>query len=413
VSVRACDLLVIGAGPAGSAAATVAARSGLDVVLADKARFPRDKCCGDGLTAGALRLLDDLGLDPATLPSWRTVREVHMVGPSGRSAELPLPTGPGQHAVVVRRRELDAALVALAAGAGAEVREGEALRSIDPAAEDRVRAVVGDQPVEARYVVAADGMWSPVRRALGVTPPGYLGEWHAFRQYFSGPSEQASRQLVVWFEADLLPGYAWSFPLGDGSVNVGFGIQRDGVRRVQDMKRAWAELLDRPALRRVLGPDLEPEGTHRAWPIPARLGRLDPAAGRVLFVGDAAGATDPMTGEGIGQALETGIVAVRSLAAAGPDRPDEAARRYRHELERHLVRDHALARRLSVVLRRPRGVEAAMRLADLSGWTRRNFARWLFEDYPRAVVLTPSRWRSGLFTGPGAFTGSGPADRAA
>ena len=81
-------------------------------------------------------------------------------------------------------------------------------------------------PVTSRYVVAADGMWSPVRKALGCGEPGYLGEWHAFRQYFDGVTGNAADRLWVWFEPDLLPGYAWSFPLPDGRANVGFGVLR-------------------------------------------------------------------------------------------------------------------------------------------------------------------------------------------
>ena len=82
----------------------------------------------------------------------------------------------------------------------------------------------------------------------------------------------------MWFEPDLLPGYAWSFPLPDGGANVGFGIQRDGgkVDRVQDMKALWPELLARPHIRAVLGPDARPEAPHRAWPIPARDRRRRP-----------------------------------------------------------------------------------------------------------------------------------------
>jgi geranylgeranyl reductase family protein len=413
VSVRSCDVLVVGAGPAGSAAAIVAARSGLDVVLADKATFPRDKCCGDGLTAGALRLLEELGVTPAQVPSWLRIDEVHTVGPSGYTVDLTLPQGRGQYAAVARRRELDRALVDRAAHTGACVLQGCEVSDVDTTAADRVRACVGGSAVQARYLVAADGMWSPVRRQLGGAPAGYLGDWHAFRQYFSGASEQARRQLVVWFERDLLPGYAWSFPLADGSVNVGFGIRRDGSRRVQDMKQVWEHLLERPTLRRVLGEGLQPEGTHRAWPIPSRLDQLDKVTGRVLFAGDAAGATDPMTGEGIGQAIETGMLAARSLAAAGPHRPEEAGALYTRTLDLGMVRDHQLARRLSDVLARPRGVELAMRLSDLSGWTRRNFTRWLFEDYPRAVALTPARWRPGLLSAPGAFPDPAQPDHAA
>jgi menaquinone-9 beta-reductase len=403
VPIRACDVLVIGGGPAGSAAATTAAGHGLDVVVADKTTFPRDKCCGDGLTAGALRLLESLGFEPAAVPSWCPVDVVRLVAPSGRETTFPLPDGPGRHAVVARRRELDAALLQRARSTGAEVLEGHELTALDTGFGDRVRARVGDESVDARYVIAADGMWSPARRLLGLTPAGYLGEWHAFRQYFTGAGPNARRELVVWFEPDLLPGYAWSFPLADGSVNVGFGIQRDGERRVQDMKGLWAELMTRPTLRRILGDELRPEAPHRAWPIPARLRHLDKAAGRVLFAGDAAGATDPMTGEGIGQALETGILAADSVAAAGPFGVGDAGRSYTAALHRGMVRDHDLARRLSGVLTRPRGAELSIRVAGSTPWTRRNFARWLFEDYPRAAVLTPHRWRPGLFTGPGAF----------
>ena len=410
---RRCDVLVIGAGPAGSAAAVTASRSGLDVVVADKATFPRDKCCGDGLTTNALRLLEDLGLEPASVPSWNPITEVSMVGPRGVEVLLPLPDGRGHHAVVARRRELDAALLDVVRQVGAEVREGHELQRLDVTAADRVTAVVGETVVEARYLVAADGMWSPVRRSLGLAPGRYLGEWHAFRQYATGAADRARSRLVVWFEPDLLPGYAWSFPLADGSVNIGFGIQRGDGRRVQDVASVWQGLLGRPSLRAVLGDDLRPEGPHRAWPIPARLDGLQQVAGRVLFVGDAAGATDPMTGEGIGQALETGMLAARALAAAGPHRADEAGRSYTSSLTAGMVHDHELARRLSGVLSRPAPVRAVFRLAGMTPWTRRNFARWLFEDYPRAAVLTPARWSSDLLRPRGAFAPAPGARRAA
>jgi flavin-dependent dehydrogenase len=127
--------------------------------------------------------------------------------------------------------------------------------------------------VRARYVVVADGMWSPTRKLLGVSEPGYLGEWHAFRQYARHVTGPARERLYVWFEPDLLPGYMWSFPLPGGRVNLGFGIQRDGRRRVQDMKAQWADLLARPHVVEALGPDVELEDRHTAWPIPARIDR--------------------------------------------------------------------------------------------------------------------------------------------
>src|SRR5205085_1172881 len=125
--------------------------------------------------------------------------------------------------------------------------------------------------IHARYLIAADGMWSPVRRMLGVAVPDYRGDWHAFRQYFDDVSDEASRELYVSFEPDFLPGYFWSFPVGDRGANVGFGIRRGGSLRVGAMKTLWPELLARPHIRALLGPDAVPAAPHRAWPIPARV----------------------------------------------------------------------------------------------------------------------------------------------
>src|SRR5690606_23460995 len=167
------DVAVVGGGPAGSAAAIALARAGHDVTLVDRARFPRDKACGDGLTAAALRLLERLGLDPGRVPSWRWIDGLVVRSPSGRQVTFPLPAGPGAHAAVARRADLDAALLDLARAAGAKVLDGHACTG---AAEhrDHVELLVdGVGEVRAAYVVAADGMWSPVRRYLGLATPGY------------------------------------------------------------------------------------------------------------------------------------------------------------------------------------------------------------------------------------------------
>ena len=361
------------------------------MVVVDKARFPRDKCCGDGLTTGALRHLDELGLDIDAVASWKSVDDVVIRSPSGREVVFPLPSGGGQYAAVARRSELDAAMVDLVRREGASVLEGCELTDVTQDG-DTITGLVGEFELAARALIAADGMWSPTRKLLAAGQPGYRGEWHAFRHYVRGVTGPAAEQLLVWFEEDLLPGYAWSFPLADGVANVGFGIQRGRNHQVGDMGPLWSELLQRPHVQGALGSGATPEGPRRAWPIPARLGDLPLAVGRAIFVGDAAAATDPMTGEGIGQALETGRSAVRAVLDAGFDAPDDAASRYRRELERGMVRDHRLASTLSGVLARRRSTELAIAVAGATDWTRRNFARWLFEDYPRAVLATPRRW---------------------
>ena len=144
--------------------------------------------------------------------------------------------------------------------------------------------------------------------------------------------------------------------------------------------------------------------------------------GPVLGVGDAAAATDPMTGEGIGQAIETGRLAVKCIADARPatrpaTRPEVAtlgtdgaapavdgpALAYERALRKGMVKDHRLARLLSRVLSTEWGSQWSVNIAGVTPWTRRNFARWLFEDYPRAVLGTPGRWHRRLFTNDGAY----------
>jgi flavin-dependent dehydrogenase len=256
--------------------------------------------------------------------------------------------------------------------------------------------------VRARFVIAADGMWSPVRKALGLATPGYLGEWHGFRQYATNVTGPARDRLYVWFEGDLLPGYAWSFPLPDGRVNIGFGVLRDGVRKVQDMKELWPQLLSRPHIAAALGPGVVMEDRHTAWPIPARIDRATLASGRVLFVGDAATATDSLTGEGIGQALLTGRLAAEAIIAGGWSAADTATQ-YEQHVRTHLFADHRMSVALGKILRHSAGARGAIRLVDVSDWTRRNFGRWMFEDEPRAVALTPRRWHRRMFRRDGAF----------
>jgi flavin-dependent dehydrogenase len=155
-------------------------------------------------------------------------------------------------------------------------------------------------------------------------------------------------------------------------------------------------------LRDILGPAARATEPVRAWPIPTRYDPTRLSNGRVLFAGDAASVVDPMTGEGIAQALETGALAAEAVATAGE--PDAVSSRYRRSVERALGRDLRFASALQTLLRSTVGARGAIGAAGLTPWTRRNFARWMFEDYPRALVLTPDRWRRGMFTTAGAYS---------
>ncbi|MFM7307283.1 MAG: geranylgeranyl reductase family protein, partial [Actinomycetota bacterium] len=358
------DVLVVGAGPAGIAAALTAQRVGATVRVIDKAVFPRDKCCGDGLTTGALRLLEQLGLRPDSVASWKTCRDVTLRSPSGREVHLQLPDD-GQFAAIATRLDLDAALVAHARSERVEIREGVAFTKIEQPrdarghnddAHHRVSTSEGD--FTARVVVAADGMWSPIRKALQPDRAPYLGEWHALRQYATNVTGPASERLFVWFEPELLPGYAWSFPLTDGRANLGFGILRGASQKVGDMKQLWSDVLARDHVRYALGDTAIIDDKVSAWPIPARVTSATLNIGSVLFVGDAACATDVLTGEGIGQALLSGMLAGNAATRANPGRTYERAMR------REFFADHRMSSVLGRVLGNETLARGALRIID-------------------------------------------------
>jgi menaquinone-9 beta-reductase len=425
------DVAIVGAGPAGATAATLLARAGRSVLLIDKATFPRDKCCGDGLTAGALRRLESLGLDPADVPSWEWVDDVMLVGPKGRAITFPLPRAQGHFSAVATRADLDSALVDLAVSAGAIPRFGV---SVTAAVQQRscVMLTVGDTLVSAQHVLAADGMWSPMRKFLSSGPSSpasgpvgspasssssassssesrtpYLGEWHAMRQYYGNVHTEASRKLWIWFEPDVIPGYVWCFPLADGRVNLGFGIERNADVKTKTMKALWASLADRPHIRAVLGPDAVAEDEVKAWPIPADITHATLSDGRVLFIGDAARACDVLTGEGIGQAIQTGSYAAEAILASGTFATDDGisaiSAHYENEVRSHLGPDHRMASTLQKMMRSEAICRGSLAISGSTNWTRSNFARWLFEDYARGIALTPRRWKRGLMSGKGAY----------
>jgi len=393
------DVVVVGGGPAGSSAACTVAKSGLSVLLIDKSEFPRDKCCGDGLTTMALRLSEELGLKILNLDNLEAVDEAVIHFPSGRRKVFPLP-GKGLFAAVVPRADYDLALIDLARELLVDVRLGHKFSSVNFDGERTFLDIEGLEEVETSFVVAADGAWSPVRRSLNLGEDQSRGEWLAFRQYISG-IETDRNNLHVWFEKDLLPGYAWSFPLPDGKANVGFGVLKSKHSSASEIAQLARDLLNRDSISETLGENIKLEGRQTAWPIPARISSQQLTSGPVIFVGDAAASTDVLTGEGIGQALLTGILAGEAIKSGGSQKT--VASLYEKSVRSHLLADHRMSVALQAVLAHPAGAENALRLASLNQWSRRNFARWMFEDYPRALLFTPKRWKKGVFDSEGAY----------
>jgi geranylgeranyl reductase family protein len=395
-------VLIVGAGPSGTACAATLHALGHEVTVVDKATFPRDKCCGDGLTTNALRILDHLGFDRARVADWQECDTIQLRSPQGSLIETTLPDIGGTFAAIAPREQLDFALVQHCRDLGITIHEGKSFVSMPYNNANGIAIEIeGMGVLEVDYVVAADGMWSPIRKSLGLSTPGYLGELHSFRQYIGNVTGSATNKLHIWFDKDLLPGYAWSFPLPNNRANFGFCIQRSNDHSVQFMNKTWSHLLTRPHIIEALGAGFVPEGRHMAWPIPARIDSAIRSSGRVLFIGDAVGACDILTGEGIGQALETGIAAADAIRNGGT--PADVRAAYSHSLDKTLLADHRMAAALAFMMSSRVVARFVLALVNTNDWTRTNFARWMFEDEPRAVIFTPRRWHRKFLKRPGAY----------
>jgi menaquinone-9 beta-reductase len=346
------DVLVVGAGPGGSSCAYWLADAGWDVAVVEKKRFPREKTCGDGLTPRAVRQLADMGLEPAISDSHRYVG-LRAFG-FGRSIELPWPDHPvfPSYGYTITRHDLDGLVAERAIKAGATLWQGtEAVEPLiadpgsggaDPATVSGAAgtaplppcggAVVRDREsgrtreVRARCVVVADGANSRFGRALGAVRDRRRPLGMALRGYYRSPRHDdlfiESHLDIRDAEGNVVPGYGWIFPMGDGRVNVGVGLLSTEQRwkglnttRLMDAFVDWAP--------RSWG--LSPEtscGPPTGGKLPMGLS-VGPRAGpTTVVVGDAGGAINPFNGEGIAYSYETGRLAAahvgRSLSGGGP-----------------------------------------------------------------------------------------------
>lgn len=338
---------VVGAGPAGSAAALAARRAGARVLLLDRSDFPRDKACGDGIAAHALDVLDDLGVADV-VAGFPPVPALRMVGPGAAEVCRDLPRA----AYTVPRRIFDARLVAAAVTRGAELRR-HTVRRIDV----RDDVVVIDGAFAARSMVGADGAGSVVRRLLGYSPnpPQHLAL--AIRGY--APALPGAREQHIITSGERWPAYAWSFPIGasepsgspwDGRANVGYGEVLRGSRLTRQhlVDRLYALL---PGIDRVT--DL------RAHHLPLSTRRPPPGIGRVILAGDALSLINPFTGEGIFYAVLSGAIAGQVAASAGP----QVAQRYASALGRRLGAHLRHSSTAAWLARRRSVVDAAVRAA--------------------------------------------------
>ena len=352
---RRADVVVVGAGPSGSAAAAWARRRGRDVLVIDSARFPRDKACGDGLTPRAVAELELLGLGP-----WLDGRIRHRgLRMSGFGADVevdwPGPSFPPTSSAVPRT-ELDDVIRRVAVDEGAEMLLGSKAVDVAHDASGRVSVVtLGDgTEIGCTELIVADGARSTLGRALGRT-------WHqqtvygvAIRGYLATPRSDepwiTSHLELRSPEGKVLPGYGWIFPLGNGEVNIGVGA-------LATTKRP-ADMALRPLMSFYTG--LRREEWGFVGEPRAGLSALLPMGGAVsgvagrnwMLVGDAAACVNPLNGEGIDYGLETGRLAADLLGSG------DLSEAWPTELRRHYARGFSVARRLGLLLTIPRFLPA-------------------------------------------------------
>ncbi len=306
-------MLVVGAGPAGSAAAIHLARGGARVLLADKARFPRDKPCGGGLTGRALR---HAPCDVSAVVEHTVDGFVFRAGYRTRVARR----SAGPRSERTQRRRLDAHLAERAAEAGADFRPASAVSELD--ANGRVGARVGGDRVRASYVIGADGANGIVARAAGIGEGIVCGVALEGNVPWS-ELDRASYAGTAWVEAGVVPGgYGWVFPKGDhANLGVG-GWLAEGPRLRGHLDR----------LAREHGVDPATLGDVRGHRLPMRRLGAPAAHGRVLLVGDAAGLVDPLSGDGIYEAFVSGRLAAEAIL---DDRPETYEAALAAALDRH------------------------------------------------------------------------------
>lgn len=324
------DVIVVGGGPSGSAAALRALqlRPSARVAILDAADFPRDKACGDGIAPHGLEVLRDLGVHDVA-DGYAPIDRMRLRTPGGVEllAKLRAP------AYVIPRKVFDERLVQAAVARGATL-----IRHRVRAIETLPDRVLLDGAYAARVVVAADGANSTLRRLLGIDPNPPAAMAIAVRGYADAldPVPGEPPEQLIEMVDDGWPAYAWSFPIGDGRANIGYGKLKSRLagHGKQELHGTLARLLpDTPAYDRTL----------RAHHLPMSTWRPRQPDGRVLLVGDAASLINPLTGEGIFYAILSG-----SLAGEAAFAPGDSGAAYRaalkRELGRHLRQTSVLAR---------------------------------------------------------------------
>lgn len=344
----AYDAIVVGAGPAGAAAAAHLARGGARVLICDGSSFPRDKACGGGLTPRGVAAIERLGVELSPTEGIR-VGGLEMVGAGRRVAtSFPQTSSWPAHGLVARRSVLDAKILDAALDAGAEFRPG--VRVTGPLFEDGICRGVrtrsngsAAEDIDAAWTIAADGATSVTARAAGLAPattaPSGGGFWYAALRGFFGPVAPRvhdGEQVLEFYplrtpSGRWLPAYGWVFPLPDGTANVGVDIPHTPrLQACPPLRVAYDAFVRRMRDERPGFDGAVEEAPPVGALLPEAMLGFRAAAPGLLAVGDAAGLITPYSGEGILYAIESAELAASAILTQA--RPSDAARRYASDL---------------------------------------------------------------------------------
>jgi menaquinone-9 beta-reductase len=312
-----CDVIVVGAGPGGSTAAYYLAGQGLDVLLLDKAAFPRDKTCGDGLCPRALPILADMGILADVFRAGCRLDTLKLVAPNGRAVIVPIPSmaSAPEHTVIIPRFILDNLMLERAISAGAHF-QGEA-HVTDLSAQSDGVSVTAEQagdPFEyrARVAVIATGASTGLLRRMGTLAEA-TPRIVAARAYFEG-IRGLDERIHFRFDGVPMPGYGWLFPLGETSANVGAGLVRGRKRpgSARSPQSVFETFARHPGIQAMLS-HARQQGPVKSYPLRTDFATSPTISERVLLVGEAAGLVNPLTGDGIDYAMESGKIAAEHL----------------------------------------------------------------------------------------------------
>ncbi|MFN8293613.1 MAG: geranylgeranyl reductase family protein [Chitinophagales bacterium] len=318
-------MLISGAGPAGTAAALFLAKQGIPSVLVDKATFPRDKICGDALSGKAVEVLRKLdpslvaaiAVSSTAIGSWG----VTFVAPNGKALRIPFSKNKSElrHApgFISKRVDFDAFLFDKAkANPFITIYENTELRSFQTIENGIVAIDKNNRRFETRLFIAADGAYSPFAKQIGHLQTEAAHNCFGLRAYFKGVEGlDAENFIELHFMHEALPGYFWIFPLPNGEANVGIGMRADklGDKNV-NLKKLFFQLLEtHPAIKERFK-HAQLQGDVKLFGLPLGSKRRNLSGNNFLLCGDAAMLIDPFTGEGIGNALCSGMFAAQQAA---------------------------------------------------------------------------------------------------